>query len=72
MSKYTFAKQAIAQAEGLAEAAGVEQSEVLLALLISTIDAYTHCSGKDEARKALIYELDNLGGTLDLVNIRSR
>ena len=72
MTKYTCAKAGIELAEQEAAAANVERSEVLLALVVSAVDAYKRCAGSDEARKALAYELDHLGGTVDTVFLRSR
>ncbi len=72
MSKYAFAKAGIDEAEKQAAAGGVDRADVLLALIVSAIQGYAECAGSEEARKALTYELDHLGGSVDTVFLRSR
>ena len=72
MSKYAFAKAGIEEAEKRAADGGVDRADVLLALIIIAIQSYAECAGADEARKALTYELDHLGGSVDTVFLRSR
>ena len=72
MSKYAFAKAGIELAKTQADEGGVQHSEVLLALIVSAVDEYAKSAGREEARKALAYELDNLGGTLDTAFLRAR
>ena len=45
---------------------------MLLALIVSAVDGYIKTAGRDEARVALKYELDNLGGNVDTTFLRSR
>ncbi len=71
-NKYTLAKEAIEHVLQGADSAGIPTDEALSALIISTIDKCTHMMGKGETQVLLTYELDNLGGTLDVVNLRAR
>jgi hypothetical protein len=72
MSKYTLAKSAIAQMLDDGAHAGIGTGEVLSALIVSAVDHHTREVGREETRVLLTYELDNLGGTLDMVNLRAR
>ncbi len=72
MSKYAFAKAGIELAKQQAEEGNVDTSEVMLALIVSAVDEYARTAGREEARKALTYELDNLGGTVDTAFLRAR
>lgn len=72
MGKYTHVNAAIegAIADGYSE--GFGRADMLLALIVSAIDSYIKTAGRDEARVALKYELDNLGGNVDTTFLRSR
>jgi len=72
MSKYSIAKAAIEQAVNTAAEKNVARDEVLLAILVSVINDYQQAAGRKAARTALTYELDNLGGEIDTVFLRSR
>jgi len=72
VSKYTIAKAAIEQAVNAAAEKNVSRDEVLLAILVSAINDYQQAAGSKAARTALVYELDNLGGEIDTVFLRSR
>lgn len=72
MSKYSIAKGAIEQAVNTAAEKNVARDEVLLAILVSVINDYQQAAGRKAARTALTYELDNLGGEIDTVFLRSR
>lgn len=72
MSKYSIAKSAIEQAVNSAAEKNVSRDEVLLAILVSVINDYQQAAGRKDARTALTYELDNLGGEIDTAFLRSR
>ena len=72
MSKYSIAKAAIEQAVNTAAEKKVARDEVLQAILVSVINDYQQAAGRKAARTALTYELDNLGGEIDTVFLRSR
>ncbi len=72
MSKYSIAKAAIEQAVISAAEKNVAEDEVLLAILVSVINDYQQAAGRNATRTALTYELDNLGGEIDTVFLRSR
>jgi hypothetical protein len=72
MSKYAHAKAAIEQAvsDGIGE--GLSREEMLLALIVSTVDAYRSAAGRKAVRDALLYELGEVDGTIDTQFLRSR
>ena len=72
MGKYTYADSAIriAIAEGASE--GFDRADILLALIVHAVAGYKETAGRNEARVALKYELDNLGGNVDTTFLRSR
>ena len=72
MSKYAYAKSAIEVAVADGQQDGLDRGEMLLALLVSAVEEYKNAAGTDEARAALVYELDNLGGNVDTAFLRSR
>ncbi len=72
MSKYSIAKAAIETAVGTASQHNVSRDDVLLALLVCVINDYQQAAGRKATRTALVYELDNLGGEIDTVFLRSR
>ena len=72
MSKYQHANAAIEQAVAAGEAEGLEKSDVLLALIVSSVAAYRSEAGREAAGDALRYELGEVDGTTDTQFIRSR
>ena len=72
MAKYTHVNAAIETAIADGEGEGFGRADMLLALIVSAIDGYKKTAGRDEARVALKYELDNLGGNVDTTFLRSR
>ncbi len=72
MSKYSAAKEAINSVVESGQELGLDRKEMLSALIISAIEDFQSHLGKDETRVLLTYELDNLGGKLDMVNLRIR
>ena len=72
MSEYSFAKDSIEKLVEQGQGIGLDRAEMLDTLIISAIDDYQRNVGVDEVRVLLTYELDNMGGTLDMVNLRAR
>ena len=72
MGKYSHANVAIEAAVTDGDGEGFSRAEMLLALIVSAVHGYKETAGRDEARVALKYELDNLGGNLDTTFLRSR
>ncbi len=72
MGKYTHANAAIEAAIASGKGEGFGRADMLLALIVSAVDDYKKTVGRDEARVALKYELDNLGGNVDTTFLRSR
>ena len=72
MGKYTHVNAAIATAIAGGDGEGFGRADMLLALIVSAVDGYKETAGRDEARVALKYELDNLGGNVDTTFLRSR
>ncbi len=72
MGKYAHANVAIEAAIADGESEGFGRADMLLALIVSAVDGYKKDVGRDEARVALKYELDNLGGNVDTTFLRSR
>ena len=72
MSKYTIANTLIEQALTEAGKDGIKADELLLALLVATVESYKQAAGPKLTRDALKYELDNVSGGVDTVFLRSR
>ena len=72
MTKYNHAKNAVAQAVTAGAEEGWDEPEMLLALIVSSISQYVSVAGRDAARDALTYELNELGGGIDTQFVRSR
>ena len=72
MGKYSQANAAIETAITDGSSEGFSRADMLLALIVSAVDGYKETAGRDEARVALRYELDNLGGNVDTTFLRSR
>ena len=73
MSKYQVAKQALSSVlEAQAEQSGYSEAEAIEALLVLAVEAFAKSAGRARAAESLSYELDNLGGNVDTVFLRSR
>ncbi len=72
MTKYNHAKNAVAQAVAAGAEAGWNEPEMRLALSVFSISLYVSFSGRDAARDALTYELNELGGGIHTQFVRSR
>ncbi len=73
MSKYQAAKQALANVlVAQAEQSGYSEEEAIEALLVVAVEAFAKTAGPKRATESLSYELDNLGGNVDTVFLRSR
>jgi len=73
MSKYQVAKQALSSVlEAQAGQSGYSEAEAIEALLVVAVEAFAESAGRKRAAESLSYELDNLGGNVDTVFLRSR
>jgi hypothetical protein len=72
MSKYQHAASAIQQAIEAGQQEGLDKSDILLALLVSSVSQYRSEAGAAAVREALLYELGEVDGTVDTQFIRSR
>ena len=72
MSKYEIAAAAIHQAVLGGTKQGWDKAEMLLTVLVSTIQSYKEEAGSAEAVNALEYELSELRGEVDTAFLRSR
>lgn len=73
MSKYQAAKQALADVlEIQRKQSGYSEAEAIEALLVVAVEAFARTAGPKRAAESLSYELDNLGGNVDTVFLRSR
>ena len=61
MSKYSIAKEQLANAAAAAEAAGMEADDVFEAILVTAIQDLIAHRGGAHVRSFLQYELDNVG-----------
>ena len=52
--------------------AGWDETEATEAMIVVAVEAMSRCAGTARAIDALRYELENLGGTIDTVFVRSR
>ena len=68
MSKYSLAKELIAELSGKAEQSSVDPDEAHEALLISLVQQMKDDRGVDYIRSILQYEIDSLGsgGTFEI------
>ena len=72
MGKYTCAREGMESAiQGGAEE-GFDRKEMLQALIVSAVEDLKKTAGSAVVRDTLVYELDNSGGNLDTVFLRSR
>lgn len=73
MSKYQIAKKALGNVlEAQAKQTGYSEAEAVEALLVVAVEAFAKAAGRERAAESLSYELDNLGGNVDTVFLRSR
>lgn len=72
MSKYTLAKQCIADAVAAGKQHNATEDEVLEALIVLAVGEFARCVGAKRAADVLRYELSNIGGDVDTVFLRSR
>jgi hypothetical protein len=73
VSKYKVAKQALGSVlDAQAGQKGYSEAEAIEALLVVAVEAFARAAGPKRAAESLSYELDNLGGNVDTVFLRSR
>lgn len=72
MSKYSIAKQCIADALAAAGEENIHDSDALEALIISAIAKITETAGAERTAEIIDYELRNLSGALDKDFLRAR
>lgn len=72
MSKYQISKELLEQAVTAGEPIGWNREEMLLTVLVSTIEALKDAAGAKAVVDALTYEMSNLGGDVDTGFMRSR
>jgi len=73
MSKYQVAKDALGTVlEAQSAQTGYSKDEAIEALLVVAVEALANSAGRKRAVESLTYELDNLGGNVDTVFLRSR
>ena len=72
MSKYSLAKQCIADAVAAGKQQNATEDEVLEALIVLAASEFARCAGAKRAADVLRYELSNIGGDVDTVFLRSR
>ncbi|QHJ12863.1 hypothetical protein FX988_03121 [Paraglaciecola mesophila] len=71
-SKYSIAKQCIADALAAASKENIHDSDALEALIISAIAKITETAGAERIAEIIHYELRNLSGALDKDFLRAR
>lgn len=72
MSKYSIAKQCIADALAAASEEKINHSDALEALIISAIAEMTKTAGATRTAEVIDYELRNISGVLDKDFLRAR
>ncbi len=72
MSKYSIAKQCIADALTAASEENINDSDALEALIISAIAQITNTAGAKRTAEIIDYELRNISGALDKDFLRAR
>jgi len=72
MSKYSVARQCVADAIAAGAQHNATEDEVLEALLVLAVGEFARSVGARRAADVLRYELSNLGGDVDTVFLRSR
>ena len=73
VSKYKIAKEALGSVlAAQAEQTGYSEADAVEALLVVAVEAFANVAGRERAAESLSYELDNLGGNVDTVFLRSR
>ncbi|WP_293749779.1 hypothetical protein [uncultured Paraglaciecola sp.] len=72
MSKYSIAKQCIADALATASAEKIKHNDALEALIITAIAEMTKTAGATRTAEIIDYELRNISGVLDKDFLRAR
>ena len=72
MSKYSIAKQCMADALAAAKEEKINDSDVLEALIITVIAEMTKTAGASRTAEIIDYELRNIAGVLDKDFLRAR
>ncbi|WP_166422161.1 hypothetical protein [Paraglaciecola sp. 20A4] len=72
MSKYSIAKQCIADAFAAADQEKINHSDALEALIITAIAEMTETAGATRTAEIIDYELRNISGVLDKDFLRAR
>ena len=72
MSKYSIAKDALAQAVETGGESGLDRADILLAMIVSAVSEYRAEAGAKATHAALSYELGEVAGSIDTQFIRSR
>ena len=72
MSKYTLAKQCLADAVAAGKHQNATEDEMLEALIVLAITEFARCVGPKRTADVLRYEMSNIGGDVDTVFLRSR
>ena len=72
MSKYSIAKQCMADAITAAKEEKINDSDVLEALVITVIAQLTETTGAKRTAELIDYELRNISGALDKDFLRAR
>ncbi|WP_158768601.1 hypothetical protein [Paraglaciecola sp. L1A13] len=72
MSKYSIAKQCIADALAVADQEKINHSDALEALIITAVAEITKTAGATRTAEIIDYELRNISGALDKDFLRAR
>lgn len=72
MSKYSIAKEALAEAKRQAAEGGIDVGETIEALIILAIQDSVAVRGAKVTRQSLVYEMSNMAGDVDFDFVRSR
>ena len=72
MSKYTLARQCIADAVVAGKLGNATEEDMLEALIVLAVADFAKCAGSQRAADVLRYEMSNIGGDVDTVFLRSR
>ncbi|GAC31844.1 hypothetical protein [Paraglaciecola polaris] len=72
MSKYSIAKQCIADVLAAADQEKVNHSDALEALIITAVAEMTESAGAPRTAEIIDYELRNISGALDKDFLRAR
>ncbi len=72
MSKYSIAKDAIAEARRKAGEDGIDVGDTIEALIILALQESVAVRGAKLTRQSLVYEMSNMAGDVDFDFVRSR